>query len=218
MSCCPHYLWCLQNSIIVHSALTDLVIWEWWNTHLYSTVWVSTHYNFKSLSFSRYWASRYMATCLHANLYTMIMESSVLQTPWKRSSALSKNNDAQWIFQYCAVLHHSSESWSLSQATALKDIHGLVDVWLMVLYFPILLCIVLYAPIPPFLDSPPSEKSLAQLSLICCMVCSNTTLYSIVLINAGFSLSSTFQDVFGLVGVWITLWYWKILLCIAMYL
>jgi len=71
----------------------------------------------------------------------------------------------------------------------------------MALYFPILLCMALYTLIPPFVDSPPSKKSFAQLGLISFMVSSNTALYSIVLINTGFSLSCAFKDVFGLVGV-----------------
>jgi hypothetical protein len=59
----------------------------------------------------------------------------------------------------------------------------------------------LYVLIPPFFDSHPSHKSFAQLGLICLMVSSNTALYSIVVINTGFSLSSACKDVFGLVGV-----------------
>ena len=60
---------------------------------------------------------------------------------------------------------------------------------------------VLYALILPFLDSPLSKKSFAQLGIICFMVSSYTALYSIVLINTNFSLSSAFKDVFYLVGV-----------------
>ena len=72
---------------------------------------------------------------------------------------------------------------------------------MMTLYFPILLCMALYALIPPILDSPPSKKFFALLGLISSMVSSNTALYSIVLKNTGFSLSSASKDVFGLLGV-----------------
>jgi hypothetical protein len=83
----------------------------------------------------------------------------------------------------------------------LKEIHGSVEVQLMAPYFPILLCMALYGLIPPILGSQPLKKFFAQLGLISFMVSSNTALYSIVLINTGFSLSSTFKDVLGLVGV-----------------
>jgi hypothetical protein len=83
--------------------------------------------------------------------------------------------------------------------------------------FTILLGMALYILIPPFLYSLPSKKCYAQFGLISFMVSSNTALYSIVLINTSFSLSSAFKNVFGLVGVWIAPWYWKILLYIAIY-
>jgi len=72
----------------------------------------------------------------------------------------------------------------------------------------------LYALIPPFLDHLPWNKSFAR--WISFMVSSNTAEYSIVHINTGFSQSSIFKEMFGLVGVWIVLLYWKILRCIAM--
>jgi len=98
-------------------------------------------------------------------------------------------------------LRHTYEYQSLSQSTAFEEIHGLVEVRLMALNFPILLYMALYALIPPLLDSLPSKKSFAQFGLISFMVSSHTALYSIVLINTGISLSSAFKDVFGLVGV-----------------
>jgi len=58
-----------------------------------------------------------------------------------------------------------------------------------------------YALIPPFLDSLRSKRWFLQLGLIRFMVSSNTAPYSIVLINAGFSLSSAIKNIILLVVV-----------------
>jgi hypothetical protein len=102
-----HFLWCLQNSIVVHTALTDLVIWVLLNTHPYSAVCVSMYHDFKPLSFSHHCASKYMTIPLNANPYPMISESSLPQTPWKRSLAQLENGETQGIANsspYCATL------------------------------------------------------------------------------------------------------------------
>ena len=106
-----HYLWCLQNSIIVHTALTDLVIRVSWNTHPYSAVCVRMYHDFKPSSFSRRCALKYLTIPLNSNPYPMIPESSLLEKAWKRSLALLNNDETQCIFNtvlYCAILMSNS--------------------------------------------------------------------------------------------------------------
>jgi hypothetical protein len=175
-------------------------------------------YDFEPSLFSRLCAWQYNTIPLNACPYEMILESSVLQNPWNRFLVAVRNNETQCIFNivlYCTIL--VSNDPCLNQLR-LKKIHGFVEVWLMALNFQIQLCMALYVLIPPFFYSPHSKKSFAQLGSICFRVSSNTTWYSIVLIHICLSISSTGNDVFSLTYVWIVLWHWKILICIAMYL
>jgi len=99
------YLCCLQNSFVVHTALTDLVIQVLLNSCPFSVVCISMFHNFKPSSFSRRCASKYMTIPLNAN--PMIPESSPLDKPRNRSLAQLKNDDTHGIFNtglYCALL------------------------------------------------------------------------------------------------------------------